>query len=610
MFGIEGTATSATNVQQGFLNIILTVNGAASTVGIASIIVRHELNQISYAEIVLIGDDKNTSTLTTVDDTTFDPGGVIIIKASYDDAAPVQIFSGLIVQHGVELPKSGPLKIHLLCKHKLVTATYNRVDKEFHALSDSAIISSVLTPYGGGTVSSTVLKYEVLFQKMLSDWDFICARAEFNGFIIALDGVSPKVGMPSFLLPGATMVPKATITLSGGNMYSFFGKLSAENQPTTVSASSWDIKTKAAILSAATEPSALSKLGDSAYSASSLSKKLSQKSLILNSSAAMSSDDLKTWANGVLLRKRLAAFKGKVSCIGDIGSKITTDSIINISGVGKKLDGNAYVTGVTHEIKEGKWETTLKFGLEERYAHEKINFNDSLATGQAAAFHGLQIGTVKQLSKDPQSFYRILVLINTTSTVKTGFWARVSNFYATNNAGLGFLPEIGDEVVVGFLDDDTRHPIVLGSLYGKNIPANGAKDENNYIKQILTKALLKINFDDQNKILTFSTPGNNSIVLDDKNKNITVTDINKNSITLTASGITINSAKDINLTAKGGINLTASKDIIMKAKDCTATASGGITLKATKDMIAEGTSSAQLTSSKEVVIKGGIVNIN
>ena len=214
------------------------------------------------------------------------------------------------------------------------------------------------------------------------------------------------------------------------------------------------------------------------------------------------------------------------------------------------------------------------------------------------------------MSKDPQSFYRVLVLINTTSTVKTGFWARVSNFYATNNAGLGFLPEIGDEVVVGFLDDDTRHPIVLGSLYGKNIPANGAKDENNYIKQILTKALLKINFDDQNKILTFSTPGNNSIVLDDKNKNITVTDINKNSITLTASGITINSAKDINLTAKGGINLTASKDIIMKAKDCTATASGGITLKATKDMIAEGTSSAQLTSSKEVVIKGGIVNIN
>jgi len=332
--------------------------------------------------------------------------------------------------------------------------------------------------------------------------------------------------------------------------------------------------------------------------------------LNLNSSTAMTTDDLKTWASGILLRKRLAAFKGKVTCIGDIGRKITTNSIISISGVGAKLDGNAFVTGVTHEISGGKWETTAKFGLDERYTHEKIGFNYPLATGQTGAFHGLQIGTVKQLSKDPQSFYRILVMLSTNSSVKTGFWARVSNFYATNNAGLGFLPEIGDEVVVGFLEDDPRNPIVLGSLYGKNKPGNAAKDENNYIKQIMTKALLKINFDDQNKVLTITTPGKNTITLDDKNKNIVLSDESKNTITMNSSGVTISSAKDINLKAKGGINLTATAKINLSSKDDIDASAGSVNITAKKAFKATGVDSSEVSASGQTTIKGATVNIN
>ena len=609
MPGLLNTASSPSNVDKGIVNVTITVGGFPVTVGISSVLIHHELNQISYAELVLIGDDKNLSSLPNADNKSLDPGGKIVIKAGFDSATTTQLFTGLIVQHGVEFSKSGNLKIHLLCKHELVTATYNRVEKEFHTKTDSAIITSILSTYGGGTVTATTLAYEVLLQKMMSDWDFIRARAEFNGYIISLDGTKTKIGKPCFLALPPTITPAVTLTVSGGNVYSFYGKLSAENQPTSVTASSWDIKTMKSIESSASEPS-MSSIGNSSYSPTKLSGKLSQKSLSLNSSTAMSTDDLKTWANGVLLRKRLAAFKGKVTCIGDIGRKITTNSLIAISGVGSKLDGNAYVTGVTHEIQDGKWETTAKFGLDERYTHEKIGFNYPLATGQASAFHGLQIGTVKQLSKDPQSFYRILVLLSTNSTVKTGFWARVSNFYATNNAGLGFLPEVGDEVVVGFLEDDPRNPIVLGSLYGKNVPASPATDENNYIKQIVTKALLKINFDDKNKILTITTPGKNSITFDDKNKDIIVADENSNKITMNSSGITISSKKDINLTAQGEINLTATKNVNVKATQDFVATGMNVTLTAKTGFTAKGNGTAELSASGKTTIKGGIVNIN
>jgi hypothetical protein len=52
-------ATSASNVDKGLVNVNITVDGFPVTVGVSSVIIHHELNQISYAELVLIGDDKN-----------------------------------------------------------------------------------------------------------------------------------------------------------------------------------------------------------------------------------------------------------------------------------------------------------------------------------------------------------------------------------------------------------------------------------------------------------------------------------------------------------------------------------------------------------------------
>ena len=73
-------ATSASNVDKGLVNVNITVDGFPVTVGVSSVIIHHELNQISYAELVLIGDDKNDSTLSTADDTNLDPGGKLSLK--------------------------------------------------------------------------------------------------------------------------------------------------------------------------------------------------------------------------------------------------------------------------------------------------------------------------------------------------------------------------------------------------------------------------------------------------------------------------------------------------------------------------------------------------
>lgn len=53
-------------------------------------------------------------------------------------------------------------------------------------------------------------------------------------------------------------------------------------------------------------------------------------------------------------------------------------------------------------------------------------------------------------------------------------WAHVSLPLGGNRTGLWALPEIGDEVIVGFEHGDVRPPIVLGSLWnGQRPPTSG-----------------------------------------------------------------------------------------------------------------------------------------
>jgi type VI secretion system secreted protein VgrG len=53
----------------------------------------------------------------------------------------------------------------------------------------------------------------------------------------------------------------------------------------------------------------------------------------------------------------------------------------------------------------------------------------------------------------------------------TSVWIRVAQPYAGKSYGMTFLPGVGDEVVVDFLDGDPDRPIIVGSVHnGANMP--------------------------------------------------------------------------------------------------------------------------------------------
>lgn len=601
-------APSPANIQD--VNISFTIAIAGNPVEekypIVSIQVVHEVNRISYAEIVIaegLNDDTEGDAgnfpISEGDD--FIPGKEIAISAGYGTGAPASIFTGLIVKQAITASAEGGYKLIVTCKHKAVKMTYNRKECEFDQITDSDIMSKLMGNYGlSATVSSTDSQMEAVFQKMATDWDFLLTRAAFNGFITTMYDDTVTIGLPDF-----STDPVLNIAM-GDSIIHFKGEVNAEKQAPTLQTAAWDPTTLALITADATEPT-VTLPGN--QTATTLSGTLGQSAFQLTATVPLAQADLKTWADNLLLRMRMSAVKGEVSFLGN--ATVKPGSMITLNGVGARFNGNTYVSMVKHVLEEGEWTTTVGFGLSEKPIYDKEQYAYSNANGQVPPVHGLQLATVVKISEDPGSSYRVQVKPVSAYAEAKGIWARLGNYYATSGAGIVFSPEVGDEVILGFLENDPRYPIVLGSLYSKaNTPPLTQPDEKNNTKAIYTRSQLQVNFDDDKKIIKITTPGNNTITISDDAKGITLEDQNSNSIKLDDSGITLNSTKDLVLKATGNITMNATSKITGTATQDLELSGMNIKQTAQVGFTAQGTASAELSASGQTIVKGGMVMIN
>jgi hypothetical protein len=96
--------------------------------------------------------------------------------------------------------------------------------------------------------------------------------------------------------------------------------------------------------------------------------------------------------------------------------------------------------------------------------------------------------------------------------------ARVASFMAGNKRGAYFMPEVGDEVVVGFEMGDINRPVILGALWSdQDAPPPGIDPSpSNNIRTITSRAGHQITFDDSPKgKITIKTHGGIEIILHD-----------------------------------------------------------------------------------------------
>src|SRR6185436_2195283 len=159
--------------------------------------------------------------------------------------------------------------------------------------------------------------------------------------------------------------------------------------------------------------------------------------------------------------------------------------------------------------------------------HQEEGIRESPAAGLIPGVSGLQIALVADYADDPDKQLRVKLALPSMDDEGTFLWARLASPDAGKERGFFFRPEVGDEVVVGFLNDDPRQPVILGSLHSSKDagPKDFKLSKDNLQKGIVTKGGTRIAFtDDKKASLLVETAGKNTILLDDDKEEIAISD--------------------------------------------------------------------------------------
>ncbi|MGV3613327.1 MAG: type VI secretion system tip protein VgrG [Fluviicola sp.] len=565
-----------------------------------SIWVRKEVNRIGRAKLVFEAGDMPMKEIPESDDDSFAPGKTIRIEAGYQSNERI-IFEGVVIAHNVEIPEDDAATLEIECADFLFPSTLNRKNNYFEKQTDSAIISTILGTYSdiSATVDATTVSHPELVQYYCSDWDFICSRADANGLIVLTDQKNVKVIKP---LVSAASVLKVTY---GEDLISFRGELQTSDQTAGVDAYAWDIATQAMIKAASATPS-LNEQGDQTPAA--LSEAVGGDRWEFQTESYGDTSQLQTWADAQALKAGLSRIRGEIRFQGS--ALALPGCLITLDGLGKRFNGDAFIGFVEHSIEEGEWITTAGMGIDPEMATQNPDVVAPPASGLLPGIEGLHIGVVKKLDGDPAKEFRIQVEIPLLNTDKNLVWARLSNFWSSKSFGAFFIPNIGDEVVLGFLNNDPTYPIILGSLYSSANPAPLEIDKKNPIQLMQTKNGIKLEMDDENKVVTVTTPGTNKLVLSDKDKSVTMSDQNGNKIVLSDSGILIQAAQEITLKSGTELKIDAGTNFNAKAGVNAAIKGTNVELTADASFTAKGNASAELSAAGQTAVKGAIVMIN
>lgn len=557
---------------------------------VMSVAVRSEINRIPTATLQIRDGEASKATFEASNSDLFIPGRKIEIKLGYRSQNDT-VFKGIVIKHGISLRKSGSV-LSVECRDEAVKMTGGAKSRYYIDMKDSDIMEQIIGSYQlANEVTPTKPDLREVTQYHCTDWDFLLCRAEANGqAVIVTDG---KVTVTA---PATGQEPVLTVGF-GSTLLELDAEIDARRQSVAIVARSWNATDQEVLEAEAKEPPK-SEAGNLAPDE--LAAVMGGGAHEMRHGGRLTQPELQAWADGRLLKERLAKVRGRAKFQGFAG--VAPGKIIEVSGIGERFQGKVYVSGVRHQVSNGNWETDVQLGVSPDLFAETYNLRPLPAGGLLPAVSGLQIGIVTVLEQDPLGEDRIKVRLPLVSTVEEGIWARIATLDAGEKRGTFFRPEIGDEVVVGFLGDDPRHPVVLGMCHSKAKPAPEAAKDKNHRKGYVSREGMKFIFDDEKKVVLLETPGGNRMTLSEEDKGVVIEDQNGNKITLDDTGITIESSKDLTLKA---------------AKDINIEASANLTVKAQSSLKAEGAASAEFSGasttikgSATTVIQGGVVQIN
>ena len=438
----------------------------------------------------------------------------------------------------------------------------------YTAMTDADMVSFIasdhsLTP----NVDSAAITHEYVLQAE-TDYAFLSRRAAALGFRWWIDG--------STLCFKDVESPDEMATLTqGDNLLSFKVRMSSSDSASAVEVRAWDAESQAAIIGTSTPEATRSEgLASDAPAAADVATKSASFGTAQRFATQTLPDAVAADALATSIGRRAVSSQVRLRGVAAGDPRLAPGEAVELAEIGSQLSGVYTLTKVEHVLAgDGPYRTRFVCeGIDPTDLVELLRTTPDMGSRPTA---GLVVGKVTAINDDAQPG-RIKVQLPTLSDEDESAWARLAAPGAGNQRGLQVMPEIHDEVIVGFEQGDPLRPVILGGLWSTPNPPP------------LDNATAVVN--DKVTVRAFhSFNGHRVEIKDDQSGG------NDNSITIELAG----GKGLIEVTEAGGVSITTPQDVKI-------TADGDIALKATGDLSLAG-ANIKLAADSELTLEG--VNI-
>ena len=410
--------------------------------------------------------------------------------------------------------------------------------------------------------------------------------------------------------------PAVKLTV-GENLLEFSARFSGVDHVEKVTVTGWDVTAKRSIIGNATSSGTPAGTSNSALTSAAVKRSGigGTQSLTIPRPVADQAE-AERLAKGIVRRRESDMLRARGRAIPDEG--IVPGAKLTIEGMVGDWDGTYYCTEVEHVWGTASFDTYFEVG-----ASEPDSLVDLLGSSSGSPLDrmlgGLTIGVVTD-NNDPDNLNRVKLKLPYLAEDQQTGWARVLQPGAGAKRGWNVLPEIDDEVLVGFEHGDIDRPYVLGGLVnGVDKPPylnnGGLLDNGKVVARTFTSSL-----GHEIYVADGSSGADQHIKLVTADKHATLF-LGAEKIDLQAEGIPVKVFNDqgsmeiakngdITMTTNGNITLKATKDVKIEGANVSVKANMGAKVEAGTEPGLKGNATSKLEASGPVVIKGAIVQVN
>ncbi|MHC5726879.1 MAG: VgrG-related protein, partial [Nostoc sp.] len=343
-----------------------------------------------------------------------------------------------------------------------------RQNRSFLNNTDSDIVRKIAQEVGIqlGKIDESGEVHEYVFQENQTNMEFLRERAARIGFELFIEE-----GQINFRKPEA----QEAVELKWLEQISSFStRVTSAEQVSAVEVRSWDYTQKSLITSTANSEKVITDTGNQKGSNSSNKFNISRPpKMTVVDKPVFSAKEAEVMAQA--LCDELGGEFVYADAKAEGNPYIRPGRFVNLEKMGDRFSGKYYITETRHFYSQRVYTTEFSVrGLRSGNLYNSISPQTRLQPGQT-----FLVGIVTN-NQDPKGLSRVKVKFPTLTEEHESYWARVVAPGAGIKRGFDCLPEINDEVLVGFEHGDIHRPYILGGVWnGKDAPPEPVNDSVN-----------------------------------------------------------------------------------------------------------------------------------